>query len=128
MNKKSFFRNLLNFIGGNYAKKQKANNITPEDAISLQKQYFVDIANSNESCSYSPPYAEIAKQLFSAKPEIFRATVFYLVQIAENETKYLKEISTLLLHFKEKSQLSPEDAEFLDKNILDLDNFAKSNK
>jgi hypothetical protein len=118
MAKKSLLKNLLTLV---YGKKAAADdNVSPRQAKDMQ------LACHSKTCDsglnpYIPPYMEVAKQLFSEKDEIFQAAVYYLVKIAENESKYAEPISMLLKDFAKTAKISEENAAYLQDKINRLE-------
>lgn len=112
MAEKSVLSELLKFLinGGG---KSEVKNISAQEAVSLQKNYIENLSkNKTDICS--PPYLEIAKQLSSDKSEIFRAALFYLVKISENESRYAPPIISILKKCKKGKKRSAEDMDYLD--------------
>ncbi len=72
----------------------KGKDISKTEAINLQQKYIAD--NCSRRMNSYPPYLEIAKQLDSPKLQIFNAALYYLEQIANNESDYSAEIVNLL--------------------------------
>ena len=99
-------------------KKSKLKDISAQKALLLQKDY-IDNLSKSKSELFTPPFMEIAKQLNSEKQEIFRAAVFYLVNIAKNETQYAADILQIL-NAEQKKKHSSDDAKFLQAQINKL--------
>ena len=99
-------------------KKSKLKDISAQKALLLQKDY-IDNLSKSKSELFTPPFMEIAKQLNSEKQEIFRAAVFYLVNIAKNETQYTADILQIL-NTELKKKHSSDDAKFLQAQINKL--------
>lgn len=118
MAEKSFFANLLDFIIKG-SKKIEGKNISAQQALLLQKD-FVDNLSRKKADISSPPYAEIAKQLSSEKSEIFRAAVYYLIKISDNEPRYFSPILSILQNYAKKAKRSDEDMEFLKTHLKNL--------
>lgn len=114
MFKKPFLQNIWNIIIGNTADSPK--HITAQEAEELQKHYLEAHKNSAKIQDY-PPYIDVARQLFSEKSEVFRAAVFYLQRIAENESKYTEAIITVLKQYAATAKRSTEDLAFLKDKI-----------
>ena len=68
-----------------------------------------------------PPYIDVARQLFSEKNEIFRAAVFYLGRIAENEGKYAEPIVKIMQQYAATAKRNPEDMEYLAAQIKQIE-------
>ncbi len=115
---KSFFKNLLHFIT-NSDNSGKPDNVSAQQAIAIQKDFINDLER-DKSDTLSPPYTEIAKQL-NGKPEVFHAAVHYLIQIAQNEDKYASPILSILKHFSQRKNISPEDIKFLQFQIKKIE-------
>ena len=111
MSAKSF----LSKIFGSKNNKNKLKDISAQKALLLQKDY-IDNLSKSKSELFTPPFMEVAKQLSSEKQEIFRAAVFYLVNIAKNETQYTADILQIL-KAELKKKHSSDDANFLQAQI-----------
>ena len=119
MAEKSFFKNILNVIVAASGKKS-VKNLSAQQAISLQKNYIESLkTKKNDLCT--PPYIEIAKQLTSDKSEVFRAAVWYLNEIANNESRYKVPIVSILRNYSEKSKRSKEDLDYLNSFLYLLE-------
>ena len=114
MSAKSFFSKIF----GMKSNKNKLKDISAQKALLLQKDY-IDNLSRKKSDLFTPPFMEIAKQLSSEKQEIFRAAVFYLVNIAKNETQYTADILQIL-NAELKKKHSSDDANFLQAQINKL--------
>lgn len=119
MVKKSFLQNIWNVIVGvdNSAKQQK---ISAAQAETLQKNYLESQKKAAQLTEY-PPYIDVARQLFSEKNEIFRAAVFYLGRIAENEGKYAEPIVKIMQQYAATAKRNPEDMEYLASQIKQIE-------
>lgn len=119
MVKKSFLQNIWNVIVGvdNSAKQQK---ISASQAETLQKNYLESQKKAAQLTEY-PPYIDVARQLFSEKNEIFRAAVFYLGRIAENEGKYAEPIVKIMQQYAATAKRNPEDMEYLAAQINQIE-------
>ena len=84
----------------------KGGDISKSEAITLQQKYIADSCSRNIN-SY-PPYLEIIKQLDSPKREVFNAALYYLEQIANNESDYSAEIVNLLTIKSKLKKMTPE--------------------
>ncbi len=116
MSKKSFLHNIWNIIiGGNETPNQR--HISVSQADNLQKKYLESRKTAAIIADY-PPYVDIARQMFSEKSEIFKAAVFYLCRIAENESKYAEAIVSVMKEYQKTAQRSEEDMEYLAKKIV----------
>jgi len=85
-----FFKSLIG--------KQTSEEITPKSAIAIQKQEYFNTITSFDK-TYTPPYLLIGYQLFNDKQDIFEAAVHYLCIIANNNPKYRKDISNILITY-----------------------------
>ena len=112
--KKSFLQNILDFMSGN--KFMDSRTISPKEAVEIQLKYIDSLKSARKTSNY-PPYMEITKQLFSDKPEMFKAAVYYLVKIAENESKYTETILDILRECHVKSPHSTENKTYLQEQI-----------
>lgn len=115
MAKKSFLKKLLILVAQN-AESSEMENISKHRALRLQKDY-VNSLKQERKRTITPPYKEIMKQLNAEKSEIFRAAVYYLLEIADNEQKYHDEIIAELQTFLQNSKRSKEDLEYLSKQL-----------
>ena len=111
-------KSFLSKIFGSKSNKNKHKDISAQKALLLQKDY-IDNLSKSKSELFTPPFMEIAKQLSSEKQEIFRAAVFYLVNIAKNETQYAADILQIL-NAELKKKHSSDDAKFLQAQINKL--------
>lgn len=118
MAEQSIIKGFLNFLF--YGNKNTVNrDISAQDALILQKEYVADMSkDKGNKCT--PPYFEVAKQLNSNKPEIFRAAVYYLVEIAQNEERYTSSIIDLLQECKKIKKFTPEELDYLEFNLNKL--------
>lgn len=119
MKNKSFLQNLWNFISGN-DDGSLTEQISAKEAIEIQKKYIAHKCDATLPPN-TPPYIEIAKQLFSEKNEVFIASVYYLERIAINETKYVEPIVELLKHYLKISTRSDDDKRFLKQRIHQIE-------
>lgn len=116
MPKKSFLHNIWNIIiGGNETSNQR--HISVSQADNLQKKYLETRKSAAVIADY-PPYVDIARQMFSEKSEIFKAAVFYLCRIAENESKYAEAIVSVMKEYQKSANRSTEDMDYLAKKIM----------
>lgn len=96
MAKKTLLKNFLSILS---LKKNEAGNksISAGKAIDIQNSYI----NSAQdlTAEVTAPYMEILHQLYSPKPEIFAAALFYLRQIALNNPENAEEIVSALQDF-----------------------------
>lgn len=97
----------------NNVNERKISEIQAEE---LQKNYQEAFKNAANILEY-PPYIDIVRQLLSDKSEIFRAAVYYLCRIAENESKYAEPIFTILEQYQKRSKRNEADLEFLAAQI-----------
>ena len=111
-------KSFLSKIFGSKSNKNKIKDISAQKALLLQKDY-IDNLSKSKSELFTPPFMEIAKQLSCEKQEIFRAAVFYLVNIAKNETQYAADILQIL-NAELKKKHSSDDAKFLQAQINKL--------
>ena len=111
-------KSFLSKIFGSKSNKNKLKDISAQKALLLQKDY-IDNLSKSKSELFTPPFMEIAKQLSSEKQEIFRAAVFYLVNIAKNETQYAADILQIL-NAELKKKHSSDDTKFLQAQINKL--------
>lgn len=119
MTKKSFFAKVLRLIISNSGTK-KIKKISAQKAISLQKDYIKNLSKTKiDICT--PPYVEISKHLTNDKTEIFKAAVYYLNAIAENEPRYKTPIISILRHYKEKNKRPQDDIDYLDFYLQQLE-------
>lgn len=119
MAEKSFFANILKFIT-KVGDNSETKNISVQQALSLQKD-FIENLNRGKINACTPPYIEISKQLKSEKSEVFKASVYYLSQIAKNEAYYKAPIVSILKHYKEKNKRAAEDIQYLDFYLKQLE-------
>lgn len=115
MVKKSFLQSIWNVIVGD-AEKNKQHRISALQAEILQKNYVENQKSAPKITDY-PPYIDVARQLFSEKTEIFRAAVFYLRRIAENESKYAEPIFKIMQQYAQTADRPAEDMSFLDEQM-----------
>ena len=118
MAEQSVIKEFFNFLF-NGSKNTENKDISAQDALLLQKEYIENLGK-DKSFECTPPYFEIAKQLNSNKSEIFRAAVYYLVEIAENESSYKSSITDILQQCKKKKKCSAEDLDYLEFNLNKL--------
>lgn len=100
MSEKSFIQNVVNFLFLRPRGTKKKRNISPQEAIALQKKYVADFCEVG--LPYEVPYVEIAKQLFSEKETVFEAAVYYLTRIAQNKKETAEPIAAILQSYMEK--------------------------
>lgn len=119
MVKKSFLQSIWNVIVGSNDDKSHRR-ISASQAEVLQKQYLESQKNAAQIDEY-PPYIDVAKQLFSEKSEIFRAAVFYLRRIADNEGKYAEPIAKIMQQYTQSAQRDSADMEFLAEQLKEIE-------
>lgn len=117
MNKRSFIKNMLNFLFLGH-RKHIAANIAPAKARKIQKNYLINKCETETP--YSQPYVEIAKQIFSSKAEVSRAAIFYLQQIALNEDTSAEPILAILQSYNESPKCNKENAVYLQNAIQEI--------
>ena len=100
----------------------KGNDISKSEAINLQQKYIAD--SCSRSISSYPPYLEIVKQLDSPKLQIFNAALYYLEQIAGNESDYSAEIVNLLTIKSKLKKMSPDRKSLILQTIGKIDKTA----
>lgn len=100
MSHKSLFKKFFSLFA-NETSVVKSKNISEAQAINLQQEYIAESCAKN--AAFLPPYLEILKQTDSPKDEVFIAALYYLEQIACNESRY-KENITQYLEEKTKSR------------------------
>lgn len=110
MSKKSVADTLFDFVL-KYVKHSKKNFVSTKQAAEIQKRYIEDTCTVGEKNVL--PYLEVARQLNNTKPEIFKASLYYLEKIAINHPQMKKEILEALQEFDQKNSRSDKD-----KNIL----------
>ncbi|MBP5353300.1 MAG: hypothetical protein J6Y91_06035 [Alphaproteobacteria bacterium] len=116
MAQKSLFKNLT----GLFAKKEnKGSNISASQAISLQQEYQSSFCDAEQKCN--APYLSFAEQLYSERPEIASAAVFYLKRIALNQPQYRADITNLLREYARKGKLGKAEKAALLKEIEALE-------
>lgn len=119
MVKKSFLQSIWNVIVGSNDDKSHRR-ISASQAGILQKQYLDNQKNAALIDEY-PPYIDVAKQIFSEKSEIFRAAVFYLRRIADNEGKYAEPIAKIMQQYTQSAQRDAADMEFLAEQLKEIE-------
>ncbi len=101
MSQNSFIQNLIDFLFMRpRANGKKKRNISPQEAIALQKGYMADFCNSGQP--FEMPYVEIAKQLFAPEDSVFEAATYYLIQIALNQKEAAEPIEVILNSYVRK--------------------------
>jgi RNase P subunit RPR2 len=101
MSEKSFIQSLVDFLFLRQRNTtQKKRNISPQEAIALQKEYMTDFCNSGQP--FEMPYVEIAKQLFAPEDSVFEAAIYYLIQIALNQKEAAEPIEVILNSYVHK--------------------------
>lgn len=124
MAKQSTVKEFLKFLFGERKETEKKD-ISAQTAILLQKEY-IDNLEKDKTSEYTPPYLEIAKQLNNNKPEIFRAAVYYLAEIAKNERRYISPVINILQECKKTKKCTPEDLNYLNFHLNKL--YEQNNK
>lgn len=119
MVKKSFLQSIWNVIVGSTDEKSH-HRISAAQAEVLQKQYLENQKKSLQIGEY-PPYIDVAKQLFSEKTEVFRAAVFYLRRIADNEGKYAEPIAKIMQQYSQTAKRNAEDMAFLASQLKEIE-------
>lgn len=105
MSQKSLFKKFFSLFANNKA-VVTSKNISKAEAINLQQEYIAD--NHAQNTDFLPPYLDILKQLDAPKPEVFTAALYYLGQIANNESHHKANIIESLTA-KSKEKKLPED-------------------
>ena len=100
MSEKSFIQNVADFLFMRPRTGTKKKNISPQEAIALQKKYMADFCEIG--LPHEMPGVEIAKQLFSEKETVFEAAVYYLTRIAQNKKQAAEPIAAILQGYMEK--------------------------
>ncbi len=119
MVKKSFLQSIWNVIVGSTNEKSH-HRISAAQAEVLQRQYLDNQKKSLQIGEY-PPYIDVAKQLFSEKTEVFRAAVFYLRRIADNEGKYAEPIAKIMQQYSQTAKRNTEDMAFLASQLKEIE-------
>jgi len=117
MAKKSFLRSMIEFVSGKYDARKK---LSAENAAVLQLKYQDSFTGRKKRENY-PPYLDIVSQLSAEKPEIFRAAVYYLRKIAENENRYCEPICEILQKYAASIQRGTDDVAYLSEQIQKLE-------
>lgn len=118
MTQKSLFGKFIGlFLKPN--KKSGGSTLSASQALNLQNAYISDkhLPDTHEL----PSYAKIVKQLYSLKPEIFNAALYYLQKIALNEPEETEDIlSALKLCLSPKSKISAQNKNQIEQTIKNI--------
>jgi hypothetical protein len=119
MNEKSILSNFMKFFSIK-SKSYGGAKLSASDAISLQNAYIAAV--KCVSSDNSLPYAEIFKQLYSHKEEVFAATIYYLRKIADNNPDIAPNIVSALQNFVAlKTNKAPERKQQIQQLIEDIE-------
>lgn len=99
--------------------RRKNGDISPAEAEKIQKASYA-LTHAEIKKKYSPVYLNILNGLDSEEKQIFEATVYYLVRIAQNKAKYSNEILEILDKKSKSDKLNPEFKEIIKRNLLDI--------
>lgn len=96
--------------------RRKSDDVSPADAEKIQKASYA-LNHAEIKKKYSPVYLSILNGLESDEKQIFEATVYYLVKIAQNKSKYNNDIKNILIEKSKESGLNPEFKDIIKRNI-----------
>lgn len=96
--------------------RRKNGDISPAEAEKIQKASYA-LIHAEVKKKYTPVYQGILNGLDSEEKQIFEATIYYLVRIAQNKPKYHDEILEILKEKSKNSRLSPEFREIIKINL-----------
>lgn len=105
MSHRSLFKKFFNLFTKNTS-VVNSKNISETEAINLQHEYMA--GNCNADNHVLPPYIDILKQLDAPKYEVFSAALYYLEQIAQNESRYKADILRDLVAYSQKKKADKE--------------------
>lgn len=103
----------------------KSGDITPAEAEKIQKTSYA-LIHGEQKRKFTPPYLTILPGLDSEEKQLFEASVYYLVKIAANKSKYHKEILEILKNKADDKALKPEFREYIKQQIQN--NLPKHNR
>ena len=110
----SMLKKLKDFLIG-----RKSGEITPAEAEKIQKAYYTLIHTETKK-KFSPTYLSLVNGLDSEEKQLFEASVYYLVRIAENKPKYKPEITEILNNKLSNKKLNPEYREYIKQQIKNI--------
>jgi len=99
--------------------RRKSGDISPAEAEKIQKASYA-LSHAEIKKKYSPVYLSILNGLDSEEKQIFEATVYYLLRIAHNKSKYYEDILEILDKKSNENRLNPEFREIIKRAIGEL--------
>ncbi len=105
-------KSIVKKTGGLFTPKD--NGITTAIARKIQKTAY-DVSRLHEKDAYTAPYLWIAEELQSKDIQIFKASVFYLAEIALSQPRYADHILEILK--KNQSSVPGEQAAYIRDKI-----------
>ena len=125
MTQKSLFEKFMTLFR-KQQKKHGGSRLSVTEAINAQNKYIAAYCPAN--APISAPFPEIVKQLYTTKPEIFEAALYYLQKIARNEPEQAKEIiQEMNKCLSDKNKISLPNKKLIAQTIEILKNLAESN-
>lgn len=96
--------------------RRKSGDISPAEAEKIQKASYA-LTHAEVKKKYTPIYQSILGSLDSEEKQIFEATVYYLVRIAQNKPKYHTEILEILKEKSRNDRINPEFKEIIKEKL-----------
>lgn len=124
MNPKSFailnrIKALVKKTGSSWIRRKRETDISEKIAIKIQKNAY-DMSLLKSKDAFTAPYLLIAEQLQVDDDQIFRAAVYNLAQIAINDSKLVKPISTILHKYTSEHSKTPAQQEYVKSKIEEI--------
>lgn len=95
-----------------FLSRRKSGDVSPAEAEKIQKASYA-LSHAELKKTYSPVYLSMLQGLDSEEKQIFEATVYYLMKIAENKQKYRSDIIKILNDKIEENKIRSEFREIL---------------
>lgn len=104
--------------------RTKADYFISEDVARKIQKTAYELSHQKHKENKTPPYIFIAEQLQVDNDQIFRAAVYSLAIIAQNETQNASDIISLLNKNIKEHDRTPEQIEYVNSKIKEIQSHA----
>lgn len=118
-------KKIVSSTGRHILRRQKGkreNEISEKIAQKIQKTSY-DLSQKVVKDSYTPPYQKLAEQLEIEEPQIFKAAVYNMANIAMYRRKYRKDILEIFSRYMDDYHLSNEKKDYLKAKIAKIKDY-----
>lgn len=93
-------------------KRSRDNDISEKIAQKIQKTSY-DLSQKEVKDTFTPPYQKLAEQLEVDEPQIFKAAVYNMANIAMHRKKYRRDIMDIFSRYLSDYNLSNEKKDYI---------------